>query len=64
MNEEVREDKFLDLFKGENLWPYFFGGINRIRKMNEDIKEERELERCKITKNWHKWPQHMWIKVS
>ena len=24
MDEEVREDKFLDLFKGEKIWPFFF----------------------------------------
>ena len=38
---------------------FFFIGINGIRKMNEDIDEERELERYKITKKWHKWPQQM-----
>ena len=50
MNKEVRENKSLDLLKGEKICQifFFFWGINRFRKMIEDIEEGRELERYKI----------------
>ena len=55
-NKEVRENKSLDLLKGEKICQkiFFFWGINRFRKVNEDIEEERELERYKIKKKKNK----------